>query len=1052
MEGTLTNKEFPPFRLDTVNQCLWRRVDRGNERENEERILLTPKAFAVLRYLVEHAGQLVTQDELLDTVWPGTNVEPAALNNQILNIRNALGDHPKNPVFIETLTRRGYRFIAPVSECFSGANPGSASRPTRPAGRQAALDTLRDSLEKALRVQHQVVFVTGEPGIGKTTLIDEFQRRAVADVAGISTVRGQCVEGYGGKEAYYPMLEAVGQLCRGGRGASVVQTLASQAPTWLAQFPALITREHREMLHREILGATRERMLREIGDALEAITSASPLLLVFEDLQWVDASTVDLISALARRRGPLRLMMLGTYSPAGVEFSNHPLKTLTQDLLVHRLCHEIPLEPLSEAEITDYLAGEVSETAPPNALAALLYARAGGNPLFMVAALEHLEERGVVSREQGCWQLRLAPEEIDLGAPESLRKMIETHIERLTTEEQRLLEAASVRGVSFMTSVIAPVADLDEDKFEELCEDLSRRHQMVRWAGTYQFPDGTLSQRYEFAHSLYREVFYRRQVPGRRAKLHRLIGERLEQLFSGHRDEVAGELAEHFEKGFDWVRAVKHLRLAAETSGRRYAHREAAAILEHALELASKTPEAGRTVIEIGILEKLATIYAVLLDTRAIETYEALAARASHAGQVDVEVRALIDMAWPLSWTSSQRTLEVLERALQLSDLQGDPRLRAQTRARCFVLRLWEAWNPRDVEEFCNAYAEILHSGNHGTLAPYLGDRGYIKWICSEYREAHRSFFDSRTHLFETVVENPYLNVSYLKSQVTLPVTLLFLGEWGEALREITEVLSMLDKNGDYYWGQRIRLSQAWVHLQAMDFPGVLAICNSALPLVRDPEPRSAPGYPIPTPPRLRMCLILTASAETAMGNYESALHHLLATRSDMERAPAVSHWYNRMQLEYAFTELWLAKGDLTQARPQAESFLKFASATAERTFHALAWEANARVAMAELDLKRAQSHISRGLSTMEGFELPLAAWRVHSTACQIYRNSGDLSLAERHRALSRDAIMKLANSLPAEAPLRQTFLSAPMVHKILNNDDNPYLRPQRHSAGSGIQ
>jgi tetratricopeptide (TPR) repeat protein len=188
------------------------------------------------------------------------------------------------------------------------------------------------------------------------------------------------------------------------------------------------------------------------------------------------------------------------------------------------------------------------------------------------------------------------------------------------------------------------------------------------------------------------------------------------------------------------------------------------------------------------------------------------------------------------------------------------------------------------------------------------------------------------------------------------------------------------------------------------------------------------------------MRLIMTGSAEMAMGNYESALQHLLVARADMERTPAISHWYNRMQLEFALTELWLARGDLTQARPQAERFLKIALATAERTFQALAWEVNARVAMAELDLNRAQDCISKGLSTMEGFEVPLAAWRVYSTASELYRNSGDRDLAELHLALSRDTIMKLANSLPAEEPLRQIFLSASMVRKILGNRESPHL------------
>src|ERR1700686_2830700 len=104
-------KEFPPFRLDTVNQCLWR-VDAGNE----ERVRLTPKAFAVLRYLVEHAGRLVTQDELLEAVWPDTFVQPEVLKYQIADIRRAIGDSAKNPTFIETLPRRGYQFIAAVKD------------------------------------------------------------------------------------------------------------------------------------------------------------------------------------------------------------------------------------------------------------------------------------------------------------------------------------------------------------------------------------------------------------------------------------------------------------------------------------------------------------------------------------------------------------------------------------------------------------------------------------------------------------------------------------------------------------------------------------------------------------------------------------------------------------------------------------------------------------------------------------------------------------------------------------------------------------------------
>ena len=264
-----------------------------------------------------------------------------------------------------------------------------------------------------------------------------------------------------------------------------------------------------------------------------------------------------------------------------------------------------------------------------------------------------------------------------------------------------MLEVASVNGVLFSASVNAIPAALDEEKFEELCDELSRRRQMVRWAGSREFPDGTVSVCYQFAHALYREVFYHRQTPGRRARLHLRIGERLEKLFARHESEAAAELAGHFEQGGDWQRAVRYLRLAADTAGRRFAPRQAVQILEHALDLARKLPEAERTLSEIEILEELAAIHAVLGDSlRAIETYEALAGRAAHDGLIDVEVRALIDMAWPLSWIDPQRSLEVLEQALRLSARLEDPLLRARMRTRCFAWRLWQGWNPQDMEEF----------------------------------------------------------------------------------------------------------------------------------------------------------------------------------------------------------------------------------------------------------------------------------------------------------------------------------------------------------------
>src|SRR5580700_1707283 len=203
-----------------------------------------------------------------------------------------------------------------------------------------------------------------------------------------------------------------------------------------------------------------------------------------------------------------------------------------------------------------------------------------------------------------------------------------------------------------------------------------------------------------------------------------------------------------------------------------------------------------------------------------------------------------------------------------------------------------------------------------------------------------------------------------------------------------------------------MRLHRAWVSLHATDFVSVLAICNSTLTLITDSAPHPAPDDPAPQPAVIPMCLFLTGSAETALGNYEIALEHLLAARGIMDRSAVIFVWIWRMPLESALTELWLAKGDPAQARPQAERFLALTLATAEHTWQALAREVNARVAMAGLDLTRAQDCVAKGLSAMEGFEVPLAAWRAHATAFELYQNSGDRYLAQRHLAVSRETVM----------------------------------------------
>ena len=240
-------KHFQSFRLDTNDECLWR---------EGQRLPLTRKAFAVLNYLVEQAGHLVTKDELMDVVWPETFVQEEILKTYIRKLRQTLGDNAQYPLFIETHQGRGYRFIAEVTEEATDKPVDADNYAPHLFDREKEWRQLQAWYEKARGGERQIIFISGEAGIGKTALTEAFLLRTAAQ-GQVRTATSQCLASYHDQEPYYPILEALGRLCRGTGSDHMVELLAKHAPTWLVQFPALVKPEHRESLQREMLGATR---------------------------------------------------------------------------------------------------------------------------------------------------------------------------------------------------------------------------------------------------------------------------------------------------------------------------------------------------------------------------------------------------------------------------------------------------------------------------------------------------------------------------------------------------------------------------------------------------------------------------------------------------------------------------------------------------------------------------------------------------------------------------------------------------------------------------
>ena len=491
-----------------------------------------------------------------------------------------------------------------IADLSIAAQPSTAP-PTRMVGRRAELAALENRLTQAISGRPQLVFVIGEPGVGKTTLLDVFAERHAAR-GDLAYTMGRCAEHYGPSEAYLPLFDAITRLCRGAHAGRRLHILRRHAPSWLAQLPALLGDAELETLRRRAVGGTRERMLRELADAITAISTDVPLILRLEDLHWSDASTLDWLSFIARRKEPARLLIVCSLRPVEGLPADHPLVRLLAELGVANHCPLLRLGGLAAADVAEYLAAQFGAAplagATHTALAGAIYALTEGNPLFVVNVANDLVARGMLIERNGRWELASRLEDIAATIPEDLRRLIELQLERLTPGECELLEVASAAGEEFHAATVAAALGQHAEVVETRCSELARRRSFVRTAGSETWPDGTPVSRFAFHHALYRATLYDRLPATRRARLHVAIADRLESGFGERARERAAELATHFQRGGDVARAVLYHHAAGDNAGARRAARVAIEHYRRALHLLAGLPDSPeRTQREITL-------------------------------------------------------------------------------------------------------------------------------------------------------------------------------------------------------------------------------------------------------------------------------------------------------------------------------------------------------------------------------------------------------------------------------------------------------------------
>jgi len=492
----------------------------------------------------------------------------------------------------------------------TGSVPAPTPRAARrnAVGRETEWRALHELLRDAGAGHGVLASVAGEPGIGKSTLVEDFLTDVTSATQPWLVARGRCSERLAGTEAYLPILEALESLTRGPSASRVVPLMKRFAPTWYLQITPAATddsAEGRALV--SVQASSQERMKRELAAFLEALSAAVPVILFLDDLHWADLSTVDMLGYLGGRLRTMRLLILVTVRPAELLLGKHPFAQLKLDLQSRGLGRELALGFLDLEAVNQYLQLEFPGHQFPATFATLIHQRTEGSPLFMTDLLHYLRTRGVIANGSDGWTLAQSVPVIEHELPESTRSMIQRKIEQLDDADRRLLSAASVQGYEFDSVLIAGLMTMDPADVEERLERLEHVHGLVRRAREHGLPDGALNVRYRFVHVLYQNALYAALTPTRRVSLSARAAQLLLEHRGGRSAEIATELAALFEAARDPRQAVEHLTIAAHNSARLFANQEAIALVRRALLLLADLPDSTeRAELEL----QLQSIYA----------------------------------------------------------------------------------------------------------------------------------------------------------------------------------------------------------------------------------------------------------------------------------------------------------------------------------------------------------------------------------------------------------------------------------------------------------
>ena len=872
-------------------------------------------------------------------------------------------------------------------------------------GRERELRLLFDCFEKAKEGHGQVVFVVGEPGIGKSRLVLEFRRR-IGDEATWNEGRTMS---FGRSMAFHPLIDLLRRNFRieeGDTEATIVAKI-ERSVLHLGEDLRPVLPYLRYLLSVDpgdpaVLSMDPQLRRGEIFDALKRMVVRAaeihPQVLVYEDVHWMDQATEESLLFAADIIPNSRILQILSYRPG------------YQHRFGERTYHtRIALDNLSTADSVEMSKAILATEHLPGELNTLVTRKAEGNPFFVEEVIKSLQEIGAIQQAGDHYVLAKRLDEIFV--PDTIQDVIMARIDRLAEAPKKTLQLASVIGREFTRRLVDRLAEI-RGRTEEFLRELKAIELIYEKS---LFPELA----YMFKHALTHEVTYNSLLVQRRRELHHLIALAIEELYAERLAEQYEMLAYHFSRAEEWANALEYLLKAADKAAKAFATREAVNLYDQALEAAAHLGEAVDLKTLMSIHQAKSTLYFILSDfERSRVESESMLVLARRAGDQVHEGAALAGMGQASLWSQDfDRALDYSRQAIEVATVVGAKPIMAGGHFVTGFVYGVTARLDKGGPELERALTISREAGDVLHESFSLSFIGLATNWAGNYDEASRLLSDGLRIARENNLLVPLLYGLFMNG-----VTLIGKGDYDAALAALEEGLALSEKVGSEVQRYRMLNSLGWLQMECGNLERAIELNRQGAEGARkrgDPETIANPEINLGD-------IFLAKGDLTQAHEFLDGIHRLV-------KDPATSEWMKWRYSTHLFAslgDLWLARGDCGKAKEFCDHSLDIATRTQSRKNLVKGWRLRGEIAQARHQWGEAESTLRQALTIAEEIGNPTQLWKSHAALGRLYTDTKKLELAGDEFRSAQEVIDRMKRSL-RNPGLRASLESAPMIQRI---------------------